>query len=251
MKLNPIVALALFIPLGLFGCEDKKDTSAAPAAVSAAPASTTSTTGAANGAPSTGAGGATTAAVAPATGQAPTAPPGDYDIDTSHSRLGFSVRHMMVSNVRGQFTKWSGHAHIDEGNLAASNVALEIDPTSIDTNEPKRDTHLKSPDFFDTAKFPKMTFVSKSIERSGAGYKVTGDLTMRDVTKSIVLDVDALSPEQKDPWGGLRRGTHATGKLNRKDFGLSWGKVMESGGAVVGDEVTLDIEIEMTKKVAK
>lgn len=179
---------------------------------------------------------------------APALPPADYEFDTAHSKLGFTVKHAMVSTAHGAFKKFTGVVHIDETDLTKTVVNLDIDTESIDTAEPKRDAHLKSADFFDVKKFPKMTFKSKTVERSGDGYKVIGDLTIKDVTKPVTLTLDALSPEVKDPYGFLRRGTHASGALNRTDFGLKWNAALEAGGVMVSEEVKLDIDIELTKK---
>jgi polyisoprenoid-binding protein YceI len=236
--------LALGVAWLASGCDESSKTTPAPAASASASAATI-----ASATPP-----AVRTAEAPSEAPAPTTPPLDpatYDVDGSHSRVGFSVRHMMVSTVRGEFKKFTGTAYIDEKNPSASKVSLEADVASIDTGEPKRDAHLKSPDFFDAAKFPKLTFASTSVSRAGAGYSVKGDLTIHGVTKPVTLDVEALSPEVKDPWGGLRRGTHARAKIDRKDFGLTWNKALETGGAVVGDEVTLDLDVELAKQQPK
>ena len=127
-------------------------------------------------------------------------------------------------------------------------VNVDIDTTTIDTTDPKRDEHLRSPEFFDVKKFPKMTFKSTEVSRSGQGYKVVGNLTIKDVTKPVTLTVDSIVKETKDPWGMVRRGTHASAKIDRKEFGLNWNKALETGGVAVGDEVTLDLEIELIKK---
>jgi polyisoprenoid-binding protein YceI len=226
------------------GCDESSKATPAPAASASASAATIVSTSPP----------AAPVPAAPSEAPAPATPPLDpaaYDIDGSHSRVGFSVRHMMVSNVRGEFKKFSGTAYIDEKNPAASKISLEADVASIDTGEPKRDAHLKSPDFFDAAKFPKLTFASTSVARAASGYSVRGDLTIHGVTKPVTLDVEALSPEMKDPWGGLRRGTHARTKIDRKDFGLTWNKALETGGAVVGDEVTIDLDVELLKQQPK
>ena len=237
-------ALALGMAWSAGGCDESSKTTPAPvASASATAASVVSATPP-----------AAKTAEAPSEAPAPTTPPLDpatYDIDSSHSRVGFSVRHMMVSTVRGEFKKFTGTAFIDEKNPPASKISLEADVASIDTGEAKRDAHLKSPDFFDAAKFPKLTFVSTSVARSASGYSVKGDLTIHGVTKPVTLDVEALSPEMKDPWGGLRRGTHARAKIDRKDFGLTWNKALETGGAVVGDEVTIDLDVELLKQQPK
>lgn len=172
----------------------------------------------------------------------------DYEIDSAHSSATFSVRHMMVSNVRGEFGKASGTVQLDEKNPAKSKVEATIDATTINTREAKRDAHLKSADFFDVAKYPTITFKSTKVEKAASGYKVTGDLTMHGVTKPVVLDVAALTPEIKDPYGNTKVGTTATTKLNRKDWGLTWNKALEAGGVVVGDEVQITLDLELNKK---
>jgi polyisoprenoid-binding protein YceI len=170
-----------------------------------------------------------------------------YEIDPAHSSAHFSVRHMMVSNVRGQFTKVSGTIKFDSANPANSSVEATIDAASIDTHDPQRDTHLKSDDFFDVGKFPTLTFRSKRIEVHIDGGKVTGDLTMHGVTEEITLDVEGPTPENKDPWGKYRIGLSATTKLSRKDFGLTWNSALETGGVLVGDEVKITIDVEAVR----
>jgi len=175
-----------------------------------------------------------------------------WTIDPDHSNVGFKVRHLMVSNVKGIFEKYSGIVDINDKDITRSRVEVSIDTSSINTNVQKRDEHLRSPDFFDVAKFPTMTFVSKKVAKAGKDrLKVTGDLTLHGVTKEVVLDVDALSRESKDPWGNLRRGTSASTKINRKDFGLVWNKALETGGVAVGEEVLITLEIEMIKAQPK
>jgi len=172
----------------------------------------------------------------------------EWQIDPSHSTAQFSVRHMMVSNVRGEFGKLAGQVVLDDADLTKSHVEATIDATTINTREPKRDAHLRSPDFFDVAKFPTLTFKSTQIKKSGKDkLAVTGDLTLHGVTKPVTLDVQ-LTPEIKSPFGDVRRGASATGKINRKDFGLNWNKVIEAGGVVVGDEVALTIDVELVKQ---
>lgn len=220
--------IASLVAFALFACtEPKREEQSAPRAEPSPPA--------------------VTAAVAP-TPSAPVPPAAEYDLDASHSRVGFSVRHMMVSNTRGHFSKLSGAAHIDERDLAASRVSIDVDTASIDTADAKRDEHLRSADFFDVKAHPTMTFRSTSVRAAGAGYAVAGELTIRGVTKPVVLEVDALSPPVKDPWGGVRRGTRARAKIDRKAWGLTWNKALETGGVAVGDEVTLDLEIELIQK---
>jgi polyisoprenoid-binding protein YceI len=172
-----------------------------------------------------------------------------WTIDPEHSNIGFKVRHLMVSNVKGNFEKHSGTVDIDDKNITKSKVEVSIDTNSISTGVQKRDEHLRSADFFDVAKFPAMTFVSKKVAKAGKDkLKVTGDLTLHGVTKEVVLDVEGPSKESKDPWGNIRKGATATAKINRKDFGLNWNKALETGGVLVGEEIAINLEIEMIKK---
>jgi polyisoprenoid-binding protein YceI len=171
-----------------------------------------------------------------------------YEIDTAHSSAQFSVRHMMVSNVKGEFNKLSGAVVYDPKNLAATKINATVDVTTIGTREPKRDAHLKSPDFFDAAKYPAIAFHSKAVSNLNGKIQVRGDLSMHGVTREVVLTVEPLSPEIKDPYGLLRTGTTASTKVNRKDWGLNWNAALETGGVVVGDEVTITLDIEMTRK---
>ena len=175
-----------------------------------------------------------------------------WEINPGHSAAQFSVRHLMVSNVRGEFGKVTGTVDIDDKDITKSTVDATIDASTVNTRDEKRDGHLKSPDFFDVAKFPTITFKSKKVAKAGAGkLKVTGDLTIHGVTKEVVLNVEGPSKEAKDPWGNIKSGAEATTKVNRKDFGLTWNKALETGGVVVGDEVSLTIDVELLKKVAK
>jgi polyisoprenoid-binding protein YceI len=171
--------------------------------------------------------------------------PGAFEIDMSHSRLGFSIKHMMVSNTRGEFRVFAGTAQIDTADLSKATVALDITADSIDTHDAKRDKHLKDKDFFETAKFKKITFKSSKIEKSAAGYNVTGDLTIRDQTKSVVLALEPFAAETKDPWGNSRTGTHGTAKIKRSDFGMTWN---DPAKIALGEEVTLDLEVELVRK---
>jgi polyisoprenoid-binding protein YceI len=173
-----------------------------------------------------------------------------YQIDPSHSAAQFSVRHMMISNVKGEFTKVTGTLTYDSKNVAASKIDVVIDANSISTREPKRDEHLKGADFFDTAKYPTLAFKSKQIWRTGGKLQAKGDLTMHGVTREVVLDVDGPTPEVKDPWGNMRFGASATTKVSRKEWGLVWNQAIETGGVVVGDEVTISIDIEATRNAA-
>jgi polyisoprenoid-binding protein YceI len=172
-----------------------------------------------------------------------------YTIEPAHSSAHFKVRHLMISNVRGEFKKIAGTVVFDPQNPAASSVSVEIDLNSISTREPDRDAHLKSADFFDAAKYPVLRFQSKKVEREGKDkYKVTGDLTIRDVSREVVLKVEGPTEEMKDPWGNFRRGAEATTKINRKDFGLNYNQVLETGGVLVGDEVEISLEVELVRQ---
>jgi len=172
-----------------------------------------------------------------------------WTIDPEHSNVGFKVRHLMVSNVKGSFEKHTGTVEIDDKDITKSKVEVIIDTNSINTNVQKRDEHLRNADFFDVAKYPTMTFVSKKVATAGKDkLKVTGDLTLHGVTKQVVLDVEGPTKESKDPWGNIRKGATATTKINRKDFGLVWNKALETGGVAVGEEITITLEIEMIKK---
>jgi polyisoprenoid-binding protein YceI len=169
-----------------------------------------------------------------------------YKLDPSHTESSFVAKHLLITNVRGQFQKTEGKVVIDPADLTKSSVEATIDVASVDTRDSKRDTHLRSPDFFEAAKFPTITFKSTKVETAGEGkLKVTGDLTMRGVTKSVVLDVAGPTPEIKDPWGMTRRGVSATTKVNRKDFGVSYGP-----NAIVSDEISITIDSELIKEQA-
>ena len=179
------------------------------------------------------------------------AAPATYEIDPSHSAAHFSVRHLMISSVKGEFSKVAGTVVYDPTNLAASRIEATIDANSINTREAKRDAHLRGADFFDTAKYPTLTFKSKQFQRAGDKVQIKGDLTMHGVTKEVLLDVDGPTAEVKDPWGNVRLGASATTKVNRKDWGLTWNQALETGGVVVGDEVTITLDIEAVRKAAK
>lgn len=172
-----------------------------------------------------------------------------WDIDPAHTNAQFAVRHLMVSTVRGEFGKVSGTVNLDEQDPTKSSIEATLDATSINTRVTKRDDHLKSPDFFDVAKYPTITFKSKKVEIAGEGkFKVTGDLTIHGVTKETVLNVEGSPKPFKDPSDNLRVGGVATTKLNRKDFGLTWNKALETGGVLVGNDVDITIDVELTKK---
>jgi polyisoprenoid-binding protein YceI len=174
-----------------------------------------------------------------------------WTIDPAHSSAQFSVRHMMVSTVRGEFTKLSGTVDLDDSDITKSRVEATIDANSIDTRNEARDKHLRSADFFDVANFPTITFKSTRVEKGSDGkLKVTGDLTMRGTTKPVVLDAEPLSPAVKDK-AGMKSGTSATAKINRKDFGVSWSRTLDGGGVVVSDEVSITIDLELNKPVPR
>lgn len=172
-----------------------------------------------------------------------------WEIDPAHTTIAFSIRHMMVSNVRGEFTKFSGKVEGDEAHPEATKIEATIDAASIDTRNAKRDEHLRSPEFLDTAKFPTITFKSKKIEKAGeAKWKVTGDLTLHGVTREVVLDVGDVTPPIKDPGGNLRAGAEVRTTINRQDFGIVFNKTLDGGGALVGNDVAITIDVEVTKK---
>lgn len=170
-----------------------------------------------------------------------------YNLDPAHSELGFSVKHLMVTNVKGSFHKFEAQVQLDEADLTNSKLSVTIDAGSIDTRVADRDTHLRSADFLDVENHPNLTFVSKRIERAGDDtYKVVGDLTVRGVTREITLAAEETG-RGKDPWGGSRIGFELRGKLNREEYGLTWNAALETGGVLVSPEVKLVIDIEVVK----
>ncbi|ACL67288.1 YceI family protein [Anaeromyxobacter dehalogenans 2CP-1] len=174
-----------------------------------------------------------------------------WTIDPAHTLSSFTVRHLVISNVRGEFGKTTGTVKLDDKDVTRSSVEATIDVTTLNTRVPDRDAHLKSPDFFDVAKYPTITFKSTRVEKIGEGkLKVTGDLTMKGVTKPVVLEVLGPTSAIKDPTGGQRRGLVATTMVNRRDYGLNWSKTVEAG-PVVGDEVKIEIEAELVKAAPK
>ena len=176
-------------------------------------------------------------------------PAATWQIDPDHSNIQFKVRHLMVSNVKGVFHKVSGLVEIDDQDISRSKVTTVIDTASVDTGVAKRDEDLRSANFFDVVRYPTMTFVSKKVAKNGPdSLKVTGDLTIHGITREVVLDVDGPTPAVRDPWGGTRRGATAATRINRKDFGLTYNKVLETGGVVVGDEIAISLEIELVRK---
>ena len=171
-----------------------------------------------------------------------------WNIDPAHSTAEFKVKHMMIANVKGQFSKVTGVLVHNESDPTKSRVEASVEVASIETREPQRDAHLKSPDFFHVEKFPTLSFKSSEINVVGDGeLKVEGDLTMRGVTRKVTFAVEGPTPPMKDPWGNTRIAISATTKINRKDFGLSWNAALETGGILVGDEVTITLDVEFVK----
>ena len=167
-----------------------------------------------------------------------------WNIDPAHSGAEFKVKHMMIANVRGKFSGISGVLHRVEADDTESTLEVSIDVSTVNTQDAQRDGHLKSPDFFHVEQFPAMTFKSTHIQKKGDGFAVTGDLTIRDVTKPVVLNVEEVSEPAKDPWGNTRIGLTATAKINRKDFGLTWNTTLEAGGVLVGEEVAITLDVQ-------
>jgi len=180
------------------------------------------------------------------------AAPSTWKIDPQHSAAQFSVRHMAISTVRGAFSKVNGTVVLDDQDITKSTVDVSIDVSTVDTREPGRDKDLRSDHFFDVEHFPTMTFKSKKVEQVASGkLRVTGDLTIRGTTKEVVLDVEGPTAPVKDSWGNQRAAANATTKINRQDFGVKWNATLDNGGVVVGDDVNINIDAEMTKQVAK
>ena len=174
-----------------------------------------------------------------------------WQIDPNHSAAQFAVRHLAISTVRGAFTKVSGTVQLDDKDLSKSSVEVTIDAASVDTRVPDRDKDLRSDHFFDVEKYPTLTFKSTKVEQVEAGrLKVTGDLTIHGITKPVVLDVEGPTAPVKDPWGNQRAAANATTKINRQDFGVKWNAKMDNGGWVVGDDVTITIDVELVQKGA-
>ena len=172
-----------------------------------------------------------------------------WQIDPVHTSVEFTVRHMMISNIKGTFEKTSGTVTVEGGDPTTAKIDAVIDASSINTRVERRDADLKSPDFLDVTKYPTITFKSTKVETAGKGkWKVTGDLTLHGVTKPVVLEVEGTGDPIHDPMGNTRAGASATTKINRKDFGLTYNKTLESGGVMVGDEVSITIDVEAIKK---
>jgi polyisoprenoid-binding protein YceI len=172
-----------------------------------------------------------------------------WEMDPAHSSFQFKVRHLTVSNVSGDFSKSRGVVMIDDKDITQLRVEVTIDAASVNTGHAQRDEHLRGPDFFDVTKYPTITFVSRKVIKADADrLRVMGDLTIHGVIREITVDVEGPTAEVKDPWGNFRRGATATTKINRKDFGLTWNKVLDGGGLVVGDEVNIYVEVELVRK---
>lgn len=171
-----------------------------------------------------------------------------YLLDPSHSNANFSIRHMMISKVKGSFEKLSGSFIYDPQNLAASQVEASIEVASISTHDAQRDAHLKSADFFDVEKYPSMSFKSTSFKKDGETLLITGELSIHGVTKEVSLKVDGPSAEMKDPWGNLKIGASASTKIKRKDFGLEWNAALEAGGVLVGEDVEISLDVQFVKE---
>ena len=167
-------------------------------------------------------------------------------IDNGHSRVGFSVRHLMIANVRGEFRAFTGELAFDPSDLSSGGVTVSIEAASIDTRHEKRDSDLRGPLFFDAEKYPQLKFASRSAQRSGDGWEVRGDLTIRDQTHEVVLNVEAPTPEVKTPFGELRIGVAASTKIKRSQWGLSWNKTLETGGVLIGDDIKIELELELS-----
>jgi polyisoprenoid-binding protein YceI len=174
-----------------------------------------------------------------------------WQIDPNHSAAQFAVRHLAISTVRGAFTKVNGTVQLDDKDLSKSSVDVTIETASVDTRVAARDKDLRSDHFFDVEKYPTITFKSTKVEQAEPGkLKVTGDLTIHGVTKQVVLDVEGPTGAVKDPWGNQRAAVSATTKINRQDYGMKWNNVMDGGGLVVGDDVSITLDVEMTQKPA-
>lgn len=173
-----------------------------------------------------------------------------WDVDPAHSSIGFKVRHLMVSNVRGLFGAFEGTLVYDEADATASRVEVTIQAASLDTGVEKRDAHLRSADFFDVQTYPTLTFRSKEVRRVAEGrLAVRGDLTLHGVTREVTLAVEGPTARIKDPWGNVKMGTPATTAIHRGDFGLTWNQALETGGFLVGDEVAIELDIQWTRRV--
>ncbi|MFI5178934.1 MAG: YceI family protein [Vicinamibacterales bacterium] len=172
-----------------------------------------------------------------------------WQIDPSHTDAGFAVKHLMIATVRGRFSDVNGSVVVTGDDFGTATLDVTIGTASLDTREPKRDAHLRSADFFDADRFPVMTFTSRRVIPDGRGYAVTGDLTIRGVTRQVVFNV-IDEGRVRDPWGGERAGFSATAIINRQDFGLTWNAVLEAGGVLVGDDVKISVDLELVKQAS-
>lgn len=171
-----------------------------------------------------------------------------WTIDTSHSSAAFSVRHLMITNVRGEFEKFTGSVNYDPAKPEATTATASIDVASISTRDEKRDEHLRSADFFEAAKYPTLSFTSKAFRKGDKGLELVGDLTIKETTREVVLLVDGPTPEQVDPWGNVRIGASAHTKIKRSDFGITWNTLLETGGALVGDEISITLDVSLIRQ---
>ena len=171
------------------------------------------------------------------------------EIDSSHSGIHFSVRHLVIAKVRGQFSRWTGAVIVPDGDFTKASVEAVVDASSIETGVADRDAHLKSADFFDVAQFPEVTFKAARVTPTGDDLRVVGDLTIKGITREVTLDVEQLG-QVKDPWGNDRVAFSAKTAIDRKDFGLTWNQVLETGGVAVGDRINLEIEVEAVRQAA-
>ena len=172
-----------------------------------------------------------------------------WEFDPDHTGVHFKVRHLMVSSVRGEFEKVSGKIVYDDSDVTKSSADITIDASSVNSRVEKRDAHLRSPDFLDVAKHPTISFRSKRVEKAGNGaLRMTGDLTIKGVTREVVLAIEGPTPPARDPWGNTRVGGTASTRISRKDFGLTWNAALETGGVVVGDDVDITIDVEIYRK---
>lgn len=174
--------------------------------------------------------------------------PARWTLDPAHTSVGFSVRHMMITNVRGNFNKFAGEVTYDPADPAATRLTATIDVASITTQNADRDAHLRSPDFFDAERFPDITFTSRDVARSGDQLLVTGDLKIRDITREVRLTVEDLTAEHTDPWGNRRIGASARTTIRRSDFGITWNSALELGGVLVGDEIKISLEASLIRQ---
>ncbi|MCC6624552.1 MAG: YceI family protein [Deltaproteobacteria bacterium] len=170
-----------------------------------------------------------------------------WEIDSAHSGIHFNVRHMVIAKVRGQFSRWSGTVLVPDGDFSRASVEVVIDASSIDTGVADRDNHLRSADFFDVQTYPELTFKSTRVDGDGDSLAVIGDLTIHGVTRQVTLAVE-LEGKTRDPWGNERAGFSAKTSVSRKDFGLTWNQLLETGGVVVGDKINIEIEVEAVRQ---